>query len=154
GDAWRVATDIGTLATRTAAERPPVVVAEKPEPPKPAVRKANVQVAIGNEKFNLRGTLTTRGAGVQSLTLTAFEEDDRLGLLANTVRPLELLPDDLQKPSHLILHYRNPTESRPEHPEAELGELEWDVKSQRTGDNDETHEAVFTCEVPNQDVIL
>ena len=36
-------------------------------------------IALGNDDFNLKVLLTTRGGGVQQLTLTAFEEANRLG---------------------------------------------------------------------------
>src|SRR5262249_6568596 len=96
-NAARLTAEVGLLANRAAAERPRPAVAKVDEPPKPIVRKKNEQVAIGNDAFNLKGTLTSRGAGVQNLTLTAFAEADRLGLPAKPPRPLELIPNDARR---------------------------------------------------------
>jgi YidC/Oxa1 family membrane protein insertase len=153
--AVQLVTDVGTLSNRLASDPPKSAVAEKPEPPRKAiVRKKSEQVPIGNDDFNVKAHLTTRGAGVQSLTLLAFEEANWFGRAVEPRRPLELIPNDALSPSNRLYHYADPNQNRPDRPEGDLGELEWDIQSVQTGADRPIHEVVFTCDVPNQDVRL
>ena len=153
--AGRLAAEVALLANG-AAERPPAPVVHKPEEkPKPVAQKPSEVVAIGNDRFNLRATLTTRGGGLRDLVLPKFEQADRLGHAEN--RQLDLVPEDRRAwgtPSFLLYHYKAPAEAHPDHPEAALGELEWALRSKRNGDDDPVHEVVFTADVPGQDVTI
>jgi YidC/Oxa1 family membrane protein insertase len=153
--AWSMAAEAVTAMHWPGNERSRAKVAQAPEPPKPALpQKPAQEVFLGNDSFNLKAKLTTRGAGVQSLTLNAFEEADPFGLRAQPPRRLELIPDNPLSPSDLLYHYGNPEESRPDHPEGDLGVLDWELKSVSNADDCPAHEAVFSCEVPGQDVVL
>ncbi|HEV3203970.1 MAG TPA: YidC/Oxa1 family insertase periplasmic-domain containing protein, partial [Gemmataceae bacterium] len=114
-------------------------------------------VQIGSDSFNLKVTLTPRGAGVQSVTLPKFDRANYLGEpeydnLTKKPLPLDLVPDS-RNPSNILLHYSNPGENE-DHPEGDLGESVWTVVSKKNGINDECHEVVFTCDVPGQNITL
>jgi YidC/Oxa1 family membrane protein insertase len=143
GGACRLVTE-AALANWTSAPRPRPV-AHRIEP-----------VRMGDERFNLAVMLTPRGGGVQSVALNEFEQADRLGLpVTNTDdRRLHLVPRDIRAPSNLFYHYANPTENHPDHPEAELGEVEWKLQSSANGPNDDVHRVVFTYYLPQQEVTV
>jgi YidC/Oxa1 family membrane protein insertase len=127
--------------------------------PRVVVRKPSEEIDLGNDSFNLKATLTTKGGGVHSVTLPRFEEADRFGRPVKdangAVHPLRLVPRDPAAPSYLVYHYDQPEkESHPDHPDGALGDLEWTLKSKRNGPGDAVHEAVFTCEVPGQGILL
>lgn len=126
--------------------------------PKPVVAKSET-VNLGDDSFNLQVKLTSKGAGVQQVVLTKFQEANDLGLPVkdgNAPVPLHLVPKESNTrfPSNLLYHYATPAEKHPEHPEAALGEIEWVLKSKKIGANDDPHEVVFTCDVPGQFVRL
>ncbi len=154
GAAVQLASDVGVLSNKLAAEPPKVVAKKSDEVPKPVVRKESKQVVIGDDTFNLKGSLTTRGAGVQSLFLTAFDEGNELGRPVEPRTMLELIPNAPTSPSNRLYHYANPNENRPERPEGDLGELEWEFKSSQNDADKDLHEVAFTCEVPGQRVRL
>jgi YidC/Oxa1 family membrane protein insertase len=158
GNAALLATEIAIRANVT-AERPPLPVVRKPEEkPKPVVaQKPSETIPIGNDQFYLQGRLTTHGAGVLDLVLPGFEQADWYGRPAG--RKLELIPEDrrpknVRMPSFLLYHYKNGGESHPDHPEADLGELEWTVQTKENGADDQVHKVVFTAEVPEQQVTI
>jgi YidC/Oxa1 family membrane protein insertase len=151
----QLAVEAGVLSNRVASQGRPTAVAKKEEaPPKPIVRKKTEEIRIGDDSFNLKGTLTTRGAGVQNLTLTAFAEATSEGLPMDPPQLLELIPNNPRAPSNTLYHYAEGSDNRPDRPEGDLGELEWEVKSRQNGDGQAAHEVVFTADVPKQDVRL
>ncbi len=146
GDACRLATNVALTSWASAPHVQPVVHRGPP-------------VVLGGEGFDLQVTLTPKGAGVEQVVLNHFQEADRLGLPVKNGGqpvPLPLVPRESNQfqPSNILLHYSQPTEKNPEHPEADLGEMEWTLKSVKNSKDDVVQEAVFTCDVPDQNVRL
>src|SRR5205807_2662009 len=128
-------------------ERPEL--ARKPErklqPPKEAPRALlpagkHEVVTLGGEGFNLQATLTSRGAGVQTLVLTRFNAADSSGRPLD--EPLRLIPEDGLSPS-FTLDQANDDQHR-------LRDLEWTVVSRQTDLDREKQEVVFSADVPDQ----
>lgn len=112
-------------------------------------RAPHREIALGDESFNLQAVLTTRGAGVQSLTLNRFQGASDMGLPEEG--PLHLLPARLNRldPSNVLFHYHSADDDRPVDT---LGHLEWTVESTRTGPDQEIQEVVFRADLPGRDV--
>lgn len=116
---------------------------------------------LGDESTNIQATLTTLGAGVQSVTLNRFKSANRLGLREES--DLRLIPkmtdaEGAQRPSFLLFHC--PTDDPSARPFDTLGNLDWvlqeDSIKKTTAPSGEQviSELTFTTEVPGQDVIL
>jgi len=140
GNACRLATQ---LALSNWSEIPRIrALARKVEP---------VRVELGSDSYNLKATLTSMGAGVQSVTLPKFHQANYLGEPAYDEKtkkplPLSLVPSDPGNPSHLLLHYSEP-EREENHPQEDLGKCDWTVVSTKNGNNDDYHEVVFSTDV-------
>jgi YidC/Oxa1 family membrane protein insertase len=159
--AVRLATDLRLFpnlpSPPTQPSEPAPVVASAPRPQPPA--HYGPPVVLGGDGFDLQVTLTPKGAGVEQVVLTHFQDADRLGLPVKNGDqpvPLPLVPRESNRlqPSNILLHYPKPEEKNPEHPEADLGELEWTLQLVKNGKEDDVQEAVFTCDVPDQNVRL
>ncbi len=154
--AVRVADELHLFPTLPKSPSEPEPVVKQPEPPRSTAPRGE-PVLLGDENFNLQVALTPRGAGVEQVLLTHFQEADRLGLPVkdgDKPVPLPLIQraSNLHQPSIVLLHYQRPDEKNPEHPQADLGELDWTLQSVKNGKDDEVQEAVFTCDVPGQNV--
>jgi YidC/Oxa1 family membrane protein insertase len=108
---------------------------------------------LGGDGFYLNAMLTTRGAGVQRLTLTKFQAASWIGLPETTNDnkpvPLELIPDDPIKPSFLMFHYPDPTPSDQDNarPDTTLGERIWKLEKKDTSGSTQ-HTVVFSTPGP------
>lgn len=109
-------------------------------------------VTLGGDGFNLQVVLTSKGAGVQELILTRFQEASKLGrpvwqdAKKRIPEPLHLIPDNGGPASNVLLDYPNPAMKHPEHPLGRLGELEWRFVEQGPAGQDEegVQRAAFT----------
>lgn len=118
-----------------------VLVREFLQRPNPARKVELAQTyPIGNEKSFIRALLTTRGAGVQQLTLNEFETANWLGEPVKA--PLELIPTDPEIPSFLMYHYRTPRKPE-DHPASTLGDKIWQYEETKT-DQDGTQKVRFS----------
>ncbi|HMC63436.1 MAG TPA: membrane protein insertase YidC [Gemmataceae bacterium] len=122
-------------------------VKAKPEekvPPKPPPET----YTLGGPDTHLQVVLTTRGAGVQKLTLNRFKAADYLGKPVD--HELELIPDDEFIPSYLMYHYPDPTDTdKP--PVLSLGLKTW--KFEARAKNGDVEEIKFSARVPGQEHI-
>ncbi len=111
---------------QAAAVASPAILAGEPfaklspgRPPKPKVVKPVAQepaepptlIALSDKSFALKVLLTTKGAGVQQVILTKFQEADRIGRPAidpvtNAPRPLYLIPG-FRKIPYVLLTDKN-----------------------------------------------
>lgn len=90
----------------------PPKIEPKKEPtnpvPKPTVSEPPTLIALGDPSFYTSALLTTRGGAVQQLTLTRFDEANRLGLEVRNngkPQPLRLIPGVLQpRDPHSLAH--------------------------------------------------
>lgn len=108
------------------AEKPPAVEAVKPKPeakPAPPVET----YTLGNKDTHLQAVLTTRGAGVQKLTLNRFEAADYLGQPVKS--KLDLIPEDTFVPSFLMYHY---PDADAVDPVLGLGETTWQFEGRES----------------------
>lgn len=101
------------IAGGVAAPRPAAVVPPKPVPPKvetPA--DPPTFVALGDDSCYNKVLLTTRGAAVQQVTLTRFDEANRLGLEVKLPggkpQPLRLIPGVVRPRDRLSLETEAP----------------------------------------------
>ena len=147
-DAVKVAADAKKAEAEKAAPKkdtPPAVV--KPAvPAKPA--EPHKEIAFGDDKSYIRAELSSKGAGVQSLSLNYFRASSRLGLPED--HELELLPKDANGdlPAFAVYLYEKPDDKQPL--EA-LGLLEW--KTEELSKPDERiWKVAFSTEVPGQDL--
>lgn len=101
---------------------------------------------LGGKDFFLEAVVSSRGAGVERLTLNNFEAATRLGRPIN--KPLELIPEDPFFPSFLLFHYPMVEKQDPAKffPSTTLGERVWDFKGRTNGDG--TQELRFSTSVP------
>jgi YidC/Oxa1 family membrane protein insertase len=165
--AVRLAASAGTLSKWSAGQ--PVALAKKepekpPEPkivpkpePEPAAQHREIVMGDASEdsRFNMKVILTSKGAGVQSLTLNKFAQADRLGRPdGNPPRRLELIPNNPKAPSSLLYHYAPPVDGHPNNPVDTLGLREWSVVKAVTAPNAPVQEVVFQTTVPHQDVTI
>src|SRR5262249_7475718 len=107
-----------------------------------------------NSAFNLKVLLTSKGAGVEGVTLNKFAQANRLGRPAEPPQRLQLVPANSLEPSNVLYHYAPPVDGDPAHPTDTLGELEWKLQSLKNGPADDVHEAVFTTRLPTEAVTL
>lgn len=96
----------------------------KKEPPKKNEAPVATYV-LGGDDFHLSVGVTTRGAGVQRLTLTNYQAANYLG--QPTGKKLNLIPTDPFKPSYLMYHYQDPDDKNPV---LGLDDLIWNVEKQ------------------------
>jgi YidC/Oxa1 family membrane protein insertase len=114
----------------------------------PIVPTEEVQtIVLGGAKHHLKAVLTTRGAGVQKLTLNKFEAADWLGRPEK--EPLELIQDDPILPSFLMYHF--PT-AKAERPEFTLGDRIWKLESQ-SAETADKQEVRFSTQVPGREYL-
>ena len=81
------------------------------DPPKVTPAEPPTLVALGDDTFYNKVLLTTRGAAVQQLTLTRFDEANRLGLEVRTdgkPQPLRLIPGVLRPRDRFSLEKEAP----------------------------------------------
>jgi YidC/Oxa1 family membrane protein insertase len=112
--------------------------------------------ALGNANYFLRAKLTTQGAGVQQLTLTRFQEADWYGRPVfskdGSKTPLDLIPDDPDRPSFLMFHYPDPKLDQDQRPVVTLGKRVWKLErgpvTTDEGTGDEEQSVTFTTEGP------
>lgn len=102
---------------------------------------------LGGKDFFLEAVLTSRGAGVEKLTLNKFEAANRFGRPLD--KPLDLIQEDPFFPSFLLYHFpmvekRDPTKF---YPVLTLGQRIWDFKGAST-DADGVQELRFSTQVP------
>jgi YidC/Oxa1 family membrane protein insertase len=149
-----------STATLTAAFPPVlggwVVAAARLSPQAPAPAAGRLEsVTLGGAGYDLTVVLTTRGAGVQSLTLNRFQAANREGrpvyAKVNGERekvPLELIREDSVNPSFTLYHFPDPGKAGEEpsgSPTTTLGEVLWKLEK-KTDD-----EATFSTSVPGYD---
>jgi YidC/Oxa1 family membrane protein insertase len=130
----------------------PRAIAVKPEPPKEAITgppPKHEEIALGNDEFRLKATVTTLGAGVQSVTLTRFKAANAEGRPED--RELNLIPINRSYPSYRLFHYYD-AEDKVAPPVDTLGKLEWAVVSKQNEPAEDRHEVVLSADVPGQDV--
>src|SRR5262245_56253003 len=113
----------------------------KPEP-------APQTIVLGGDNSHLQVLLTTRGAGVQKLTLNRFKAADYLGRPVD--RNLDLIPDDSYLPSFLMYHY---AEVDAEHPVFGLGEKTWQLEGEKEQLAGGVEQVKFSIRVPGQEHI-
>jgi YidC/Oxa1 family membrane protein insertase len=101
-------------------------------------------IMLGGPDYYVRAKLTTRGGGVQALTLTKFQAADREG--RPVVGPdgqkvlLDLIPEDPIKASFGLFHFPNPVGKvgdDPPNPALTLGEALWKRESKTKEDRDD-----------------
>jgi YidC/Oxa1 family membrane protein insertase len=122
-------------------------------PSAPQAEKPPETYVLGGDGFFLTAKLTTRGAGVQQLTLNEFKGADRLGLPIThkdqnnrtIYEPLHLIPDDPFVPSFLLYHYRSKDD---EHPLSTLGLRTWTCAGPPKNVDADTQEIRFSTQVP------
>ena len=112
--------------------------------PEPAPEK----IAFGGPDFNIQGVFTTRGAGVENLTLNQFQAANWLG--EPTPDKLELIGDDPEVASFLMYHYpATVKKGKWDNPVLSLGEQIWKLESNKVlGDG--TQEVRFSTTVPEE----
>jgi len=137
----------------------PPVVAQGPKPAKPALpAKRHVERVLSNE--NMRATITSLGGGVRDLTLTRFQEADRLGRPVKDEK-LHLIPDcdahfmwEADRPSFALYHYGKPEPRQDDSnnpPLETLGHLEWEMGPVVQNDNGQE---VLLKAVPDPEVMV
>ncbi|MBM4068031.1 MAG: membrane protein insertase YidC [Planctomycetes bacterium] len=101
---------------------------------------------LGGAGFFLEAVISSRGAGVERLTLNNFEAADRLGRPIN--KPLDLIVEDPFFPSFLLYHYPMVEKQDPAKffPSLTLGQRVWDFKGR--SDNEGVQELRFSTSVP------
>lgn len=102
------------------------------------------RVPFGSDKTFLRGSFSTRGAGIQNLTLNKFKAANWLG--EPVKGELELIPDDPEVGSFLMYHYPA-LKLKDESPVATLGRQLWQLESNKILD-DGTQEVRFGTDIP------
>src|SRR5262245_45834436 len=104
-------------------------------------------ILLGDESSYLQVLLTTRGAGVQKLTLNRFKAADYLGKPVN--RNFDLVPEDPYRPSFLMYHY---AVVGAEHPVLGLDKT-WQLEGEKEKLADGTQQVRFSARVPGQESI-
>jgi hypothetical protein len=131
-------------------------VTPPPAPKSPPEEKVET-VALGGPDYYIQAVLTTRGGGVQSLTLSKFQEADRGGRPVFTTgpnnervpAPLQLIPPDPYRPSFTLYHYADPGKAGDEPPVATLGERVWTLEKRI--DSGDEQQVRFSTTVPGFD---
>ncbi len=119
------------------------------------------ELSLGDDSTNIQATLTTLGAGVQSVTLNRFQSANRLGRPEDG--PLRLVPGETaagqkRTPSFQLFHF--PPDDASARPFDTLGNLDWVLqedsikRTTSSAGKPVVSEVTFTTEVPGQDVIL
>jgi YidC/Oxa1 family membrane protein insertase len=122
------------------------VVAKPATPPVPA--QPHRQFTMGDDASYIKAVLSSKGAGVQGLTLNYFLASSEFG------RPekhnLELLPENANDdfPAFAIYLYENEKDTRPLDT---LGQIEWKSEEMVDAEN-KSWKVVFSTEVPGKDV--
>ncbi|HBI46139.1 MAG TPA: hypothetical protein DDY78_25295, partial [Planctomycetales bacterium] len=105
---------------------PPPVVAEKPLPSREQYKYLGD--ISRNSKFHLNVALTPRGGAVLRVVLNKFQQADALGrpvnLLNGSPKPYEIVPEDPNNPSNLLLHY-DVNKKDDDKPYETLGKVDW-----------------------------
>lgn len=104
-------------------EKKNVEVAKK-EPPK-KVEEPVERITLGGDDFHLTVQVTTRGAGVERVTLNDYQAANYLGQPTGT--KLDLVPTDTFTPSYLMYHYQDPEDKNPV---LGLDQLVWTIEKQ------------------------
>jgi YidC/Oxa1 family membrane protein insertase len=158
---WLAALARGVTDVFPRLETPAVAKApeKKEKPPAPTEAKAR-DIPLGGAGYHIQAVLTTRGAGVKSLTLTQFKAADRDGRPVyqpgndgtKEAAPLNLIPEDPWHASFCLYHFPTPGDEKTP-PVTTLGELVWDAKD--GGDKgEEGHAVTFTATVPGYDHLV
>jgi YidC/Oxa1 family membrane protein insertase len=112
---------------------------------------AAVKIPFGGKNYQLEGVLTTRGAGVERLTLTKFEAANWLG--EPTSDKLDLIPEDFEVASFLMYHYPVTNGKIADNPSIALGRQVWKLESNKPIKEDDplgpTQEVRFSTTVPD-----
>ncbi len=114
---------------------------------KKSVKPLAEEIPFGGKDFHLQGSFSTRGAGIQKLTLNKFEAANWLGEPVEGV--LELIPDDPEIASFLMYHYPAEKAKDWENPVLTLGSDIWKHEPATTLE-DGTQEFRFSAEVPEE----
>jgi YidC/Oxa1 family membrane protein insertase len=158
GGAWQLSASLEAAQWLAKVEyRLPATLVAKEEPkPAPKVRPVAVgppakhqEVQLGDDQFNLKVRLTSKGAGVLSVTLNQFQAADSDGRPVSPPEKLELIPKSLNQsePSNKVLLYANPDADRPDDA---LGTVEWKLESYQQIPNPDRHDqVVFVANVPD-----
>jgi YidC/Oxa1 family membrane protein insertase len=131
---------------------PPILVAEadlkpatKPAPKKePEPQLPIERYTLGGADAHITAVLTTKGAGIEKLSLNRFEAADYLG--QPTGRTLELIQQDPFQPSFLMYHYEGVDDDRPLQT---LGDRVWKFEEQ-TKTEDGVEEVSFSTRLPGR----
>lgn len=115
------------------------------EPRKSAPDPIRKVVLGGGTKYHVQAVLSTRGGGVERLTLNKFKAADWLGRPVDS--ELELIQEDPIVPSFLLYHYSAP---EAKHPLTTLGERNWTLE-RHSKEEEEVQEASFSTDVPGYD---
>jgi YidC/Oxa1 family membrane protein insertase len=129
-------------------KKPPLKVEAKDEP-KPAIKPAEKgeTFTLGDDATSfLKVTVTTRGAGVESLWLPKFEAADWMGRPVRD-RKLELIRTDPVQPSFRMYHYANAGD---DNPKFGLGQKNWAVDTPLSVD-ESGWSITFATTVPGRD---
>ncbi len=117
----------------------------KKEPPAPVVKtEPLVTETLGGDGFHLTASLTSRGAGVRSVTLNRFKAADWHG--RPVAGDLELVQADDFAPSYRMYHYQDTDDDRPVFG---LGDLIWKFEGKET--KDDRQSVSFSTTVPGMD---
>jgi YidC/Oxa1 family membrane protein insertase len=124
----------------------PAVVAKPPAPAGPT--EPHKEIKFGDDKSYIRAELSSKGAGVQTLTLNYFRASSALGRPENG--KLELLPKDYNDtlPAFALYLYDDPKDPRPLET---LGLLEWKAEDKSDPANGKWV-VVFSTDVPGRDL--
>jgi YidC/Oxa1 family membrane protein insertase len=123
-------------------------------------------VALGelseDSTYHLYVVLTTRGGGVQGVTLNKFHEANKNGKEALDAqgRPelLRLVPDDPDLPSNVLYHFGKPEDAKDKHLVDTLGRQKWEIvpegKQKVVTNKNGVQKVTFRTAVPGQHLLL
>src|SRR5262249_41151628 len=122
-------------------------------PPRVEVRQQVVVLGSRNpdSPYHMEVVVTTKGAGIQSLTFNKFRAANAEGLPTDDL--LSLIPDDRRIPSYVLYHFAKKDDKRPV---VTLGNEKWEVVRKKTVTDERTKEEVITevvlsAHVPGRD---
>ncbi|HMF16044.1 MAG TPA: YidC/Oxa1 family insertase periplasmic-domain containing protein, partial [Gemmataceae bacterium] len=98
------------------------------------------------DKSFITAVFTTKGGGIQKLTLNNFDGANRLGLPTN--ERLHLVQEDPFYPSFLMYHYPLAGKELSEHPDIRLGQEIWKTEGPKNIDDKGTMEISFSTTAP------
>lgn len=140
-------------AKKVESEKPAPKKDEPDKVAKPALpalpSQPHKKFTMGNDTSYIRAELSSKGAGVNSLTLNYFRASSELG------RPeegkLQLLPEDANGdfPAFAIYLYENEKDTRPLDT---LGQIEWKTEEMVVDPENKNWKVVFSTEVPDKAV--